>query len=168
MREGGQAISRKGSTMRFPRHRRHGAKLNITSMLDITFLLLIFFVLTASFAVDEGVLATELPRGSQPIVRKTVELPPESLRIEISGSGSAMVVRLISDFQTTTARTQDEVYRLLHTWRFDAKKNPNGWMSPDTSIVLAPGSKTSWDDVVGVFNAAIRAGIVDVSFTPAD
>lgn len=154
--------------MRFPRPRRHGAKLNITSMLDITFLLLIFFVLTASFAVDEGVLATELPRGSQAVAPDRPKLPPERLRIEVSQSNGAMIARLVSDVQTATARTQDEVYRLLHTWRFDAKTNPNGWMSPDTAIVIAPDSKTPWDDVVGVFNAAIRTGMVDVSFTPAE
>ena len=153
--------------MKFPRHRRQSTKLNITSMLDITFLLLIFFILTASFAVDEGVLATELPRGSHPVVGEVVEIPPDILRIEVSSNGTSMVAEL-KGVESATATTQAEVYHLLHTWRFDAKTNPNGWLLPNTSIVIAPDNKTGWDDVVGVFNAAIRAGMVDVSFTPAE
>jgi len=153
--------------MKFPRHRRQSTKLNITSMLDITFLLLIFFILTASFAVDEGVLATELPRGSHPVVDEVVENTPDILRIEVSSNGTSMVAEL-NGVESATATTQAEVCNLLHTWRFDAKTNPNGWMLPNTSIVIAPDNKTGWDDVVGVFNAAIRAGMVDVSFTPAE
>ena len=41
----------------------HVAALNITSMMDLVLNLLLFFVLSASFALSEGVMPATLPTG---------------------------------------------------------------------------------------------------------
>jgi len=149
------------------RHPKPGGvrPLNLTSILDVTFLLLIFFILTATFTVDEGALATDLP-GNGPDIGD-VELQPDILRIEIDTTAAGLQVRFHSPTGIVAADSQAEVYRLLSTWRFNPNTNPNGWMSPKSAIIIAPTKRASWDDVVGVFNAAIRARMTDVSFAPA-
>ena len=39
-------------------------ELKMTSMIDVVFLLLIYFVITASFAVGEGVITAQFPVGT--------------------------------------------------------------------------------------------------------
>jgi biopolymer transport protein ExbD len=52
--------------MRVPkRHRPPGLQFNITPMIDVVFLLVIFFLFTAHFAQNEQVEAVELPRASE-------------------------------------------------------------------------------------------------------
>ena len=58
-------------------------ELNLTSMIDVIFQLLIYFVVTAGFMIDEGVLAAKLPQGPAGPVAAD-ELPPEKVTIRLT------------------------------------------------------------------------------------
>jgi biopolymer transport protein ExbD len=60
------------------------AELNMTSMIDVVFLLLIFFVMTFKIVVPEGDFNIKMPPVSQP--RETIDIPPEPLRVRLSAS----------------------------------------------------------------------------------
>lgn len=59
----------------------------LTSMIDVVFLLLVFFVCTMTFRVIEGRLDTELPKGVGPNLGEAVELL-EPLDVRVSPDAS--------------------------------------------------------------------------------
>ncbi len=66
------------------RARRLGA-LPMTSMIDVVFLLLIFFLVTASFAPDEGRLDAALQTEGPALT--SVDLQPQVVVVEMGASG---------------------------------------------------------------------------------
>ena len=58
--------------MRFEGIRRPPRELSLTPLIDIVFLLLVFFMLTAHFVKDEGI-AIQLPQAESAVARKNDE-----------------------------------------------------------------------------------------------
>lgn len=133
--------------------------LNLTSMLDVTFLLLIFFVLTASFAIREGVLAAELPRIGTHSEASKIDPIMDPIRIRLAGIDSDRVQihidghERINDFEA--------LYALLNTVRYD-DSNTTGLYQVDNPIVIESVRDTEWGIAVAAFNACVRAGYLDV------
>ena len=62
-------------------------ELNLTSMIDVVFQLLIYFGVTSSFAVGEGVITAKLPTG--PGTPEQSQKPPEQpLKIVVNSAGA--------------------------------------------------------------------------------
>jgi len=74
-----------GMTKRMGHH--NGAALDMTSMLDIVFILIIFFVVTASFTHESGV-DVDRPTGNPP----SVEKPDDGLLLQLA-SGQRILYR---------------------------------------------------------------------------
>ncbi len=72
--------------MQFEGARRSGQAPNLTPLIDIVFLLLVFFMLTAHFVKDEG-LPIELPEATSAVSLEK----SEPLEVEIASSGEIMV-----------------------------------------------------------------------------
>jgi biopolymer transport protein ExbD len=86
-----------------------------SSMADIAFLLLIFFLVTTTFPKDKG-LAIVLPEQA-----KEQEVPQKNvLHIIINPSGTVTIRRGESDQEQTVS--PDEVEQI---WRQDVAQNPN-------------------------------------------
>jgi biopolymer transport protein ExbD len=138
-------------------------QLNLTSMMDVVFQLLIFFVLTAQFVIDEGIIPADLPQG-QATPTESVELPKEPLIIFLRSAGDNCVISIEGtppmqgDFQALFDR--------LNAWRLDTQ-NPNGVYLPDNPLVIRPQGKVRWKDVVNAFNQCVRAKYIRVSFAEA-
>ncbi|GHT20797.1 biopolymer transporter ExbD [Planctomycetales bacterium] len=66
--------------MKQPPFRRNDASLKMTSMIDVIFLLLVFFVCTANFAEPEGTLPADFSQSGN-IPSETELPPPENLDI---------------------------------------------------------------------------------------
>ena len=69
--------------MRLPNHRenRRPLEVSLTPMIDVVFLLLIFFVWTSTFAIPEQLLPTSLLTTSG--TSENIELPPEIQDLEL-------------------------------------------------------------------------------------
>ncbi|MEM9839393.1 MAG: biopolymer transporter ExbD [Pseudomonadota bacterium] len=82
------------------RHRRpdDGADVNVTPLLDIVFIMLIFFIVTATFVTESG-LAPNLPTPNED---ENEDRPPPSLLLTVQVDGFVLVddVRII-DPQST-------------------------------------------------------------------
>lgn len=153
------------------RHKgRRSAKigeLNLTSMIDVIFQLLIFFVVTASFMIDEGVLAAKLPQG-QGSPMQADELPPEKIKIRLtSDPADDTLVQIERGSPTKPIRYASfgELSADLDRLRYDpGSSRIDGIYEPDNPIVIEPNGTVRWQHVVNAFNAAIAAQYTNVSF----
>ena len=141
--------------------------LQLTSMIDVIFQLLIYFVVTASFAIDEGVLTAKLPQGSG-TAAETDELPPEKVTINLaSGPGETTVAISRGNGQRYASFT--ELTQDLDRLRYDPEAGQtSGIYESDNPIVIEPTGYVRWQHVVAAFNAAIAAKYENVSFAEAN
>ena len=138
-------------------------QLNLTSMMDVTFLLLIFFILTASFALNEGVLKAELPRGPGTPSPDTV--PPKPIKIILTSRGMSEAT-----IQVENAPQAMADFEGLYQWLSGNRRsgsNPNGIYADDDPVIIQPGTDVSWQHVIDAFNAATRARYKSVNFAEA-
>lgn len=133
-------------------------QLNLTSMIDIIFLLLIYFVVTATFAIDEGVITATLPGGPPP--PDDVPDPKEPLEIILTSFDQAGVrIGVGADAPGSFA----ELGQLLQTMQFN-EGNSAGVYKDDHPVVIKPDGTVRWQHVVNAFNQAVRAKYKNVSF----
>lgn len=130
--------------------------INIAPMIDVTFLLLIFFVVTTTFEKAEGLLAAKLPKDQG---RPAVALPISPVVVRLKQTGPNMedfVIRL--DNFDGTPTDFEELARMLgeiqHKPGFDV----------ETPVVIVPEGAVRWDQVVNAWNAAVRSKYNNVAF----
>ncbi|NBC11228.1 MAG: hypothetical protein GVY24_05750 [Planctomycetes bacterium] len=169
-RRRGQAVSPEESQLQKHEIARHESRsrkrktdisqLNLTSMIDVIFLLLIYFVVTATFVEDEGVLIAKLPTGSGQEAPPE-ELPVENININITSydqTGAIIEVgaQRFSNFRDLTA--------YLISIQNNPAKGRTGYAAPDNPIIIRPGGEVRWQHVVNAFNSSVRAAYTNVSF----
>lgn len=139
-------------------------ELNLTSMLDVCFQLLIFFVLTASFAKGEGYLPADLPAGSG--VGESEDPPKQPLHIRLKSLGG-----LPSEFQinadTERVDNFNQLYLFLKRNQFNSK-NPAGIYSDDNPIIIHAEGNVVFGHVLNTYNSAMRANYKNVNFAMPD
>lgn len=145
-------------------------ELNLTSMIDVIFQLLIYFVITASFMLDEGVLTAKLPQGSGSPVAAN-ELPPEKINIRLMGVASDDTLVLIergSLAHPVKYASFSELAADLDQLRIDPEIGQAGGIyQPDDPVIIEPQGTVRWQHVVNAFNAAVAAQYTNVSFAEA-
>lgn len=140
-------------------------QLNLTSMIDVIFLLLIYFVITASFSADEGVLTAKLPEGTG----KPAEIikPPERpIRIRLASLTVVNECRIELVGMGRSPRSFNELHTLLAGMQLNSR-NPSGAFKPDNPVIIEPDGHVRWQHVVNAFNAAVRARYGNISFAQA-
>lgn len=136
--------------------------LNLTSMIDVIFLLLIYFVITANFAVGEGVIKSKLPEGTGGAPKPEDQFKTDKkLYVRIaSGSRPTDVVIEVTGGQVTTFRELiDELRRLQRN-----DENTSGVYKVNDPVVITPSGDVRWQHVVNAFNAATAAKYTDIRF----
>ncbi|QNN22780.1 biopolymer transporter ExbD [Planctomycetales bacterium ZRK34] len=141
-------------------------QLNLTSMLDVCFLLLIFFVLTASFDLGEGILPTELPHDGLSANANPTTPPPMPLNIALRSLGGDDVSIQVSGMTAAPADFH-ELYAVLADHRYDPATNPTAPYMEEDPITITPDRTVRWAHVVNAFNAARRARYANVQFAQA-
>ena len=130
--------------------------MDITPMIDVTFLLLIFFLVTTTFDRAEGLLTSKLPdKGAAPAV--ALPLSPIVVRLEATGGGTDGYTISIDKFATRPANDTelvDALRQLQQQPGFDA----------ETPVVIISQAQVRWDHVVACWNAALRAGCKRIAF----
>lgn len=130
---------------------------NIAPMIDVTFLLLIFFLVTTTFERAEGILASTLPKETGQ--RPTVALPisPIVVRLSQTGPGAQDYKIRIDNFHNVPANFVElaEYFRQIH-------RQPG--FDTETPVVIVAGDHVRWDHVVSAWNAAVAAGCTTIAF----
>ncbi len=151
-----------------PRRRRRPlsggvGQLNLTAMIDVIFLLLIYFVVTSNFRTDEGVLTATLPQGTG-APREATELPPQKIELRLT-AGVVDDTTVAIQQGTTTFVTFAQLRDSLAAQRLDPEAGqPNGLFEPDNPIVIQAGPNVRWQHVVNAFNACLAARYTNISF----
>ena len=117
------------------------AEVDLTPMLDVVFIMLIFFIVTASFIKEVGLDLNKPEGGATATVQEN-----ENIFIEISNDGIIKVDRRIVDIRAVRPNIER-----LHAER------PNG------SVVIAPGSASFNGILVEVMDQARLAGVEKIS-----
>ena len=146
---------------RAKRRRRRGGEvmsLNLVAMIDIVFLLLIFFMLQMRFHQPEGLLPNKLPKGQGVLAGMEVPISPLRVVVRQIGPGPA-------DYQIRIARMpppNPQTFGDLAA-RLKGIQSVEGY-SDDTPVVIVPDGHVVWDHVVNAYNAAVRAAYKNIHF----
>ena len=118
------------------------AEINITPMLDIVFIMLIFFIVTTSFVKEKG-LEVSRPSSS----------PPK----EIKKSKGPIVVRIDANGNITMKG------RMLERKAVEANLEREKAEKPDSPLIIAAHPDAETDALVTILDAAEAVGVGSVS-----
>jgi biopolymer transport protein ExbD len=122
------------------------ASLSMTPLIDVVFLLLIFFLVATRFAEEERELELRLPEASE---AKPLTSKPQELFINIDKNGRYFV--------TGKLLTVSELQPVLNTAYVN---NPGR-----ASVVIRADRDCRWEPIVGAMNACNKAKIRDYKVT---
>ena len=114
--------------------------IDMTPMLDVVFILLIFFIVTASFVKEAGIDV------NRPEAATAVKKERANILVAISDKGDVWINKRKVDIRTVQANIE----------RLKAE-NPQG------SVVIQADKKATTDILIKVMDSARAAGVFDVS-----
>ncbi len=129
-------------------------ELQIAPLIDVVFLLLIYFMVTASLIKKEGDIAFVLPANIP--AEEMNEMPIEIL-IEITGNGIVQVEGIRFDPDN---RMLDDLVTQLAGLKQIAQSQ-----GAPFAVNLIPNSETLHDRVIDVMDACAAAGVKNLSFS---
>lgn len=116
------------------------AVIDMTPMLDVVFIMLIFFIVTASFVKESGIDV------NRPEAATAVKKDRANILIAISDTGEIWINKRRIDVRAVQANIER-----LHA------ENPQG------TVVIQADKKSTTDTLIKVMDASRSAGITDVS-----
>jgi biopolymer transport protein ExbD len=135
--------------------------LSITPMIDVVFLLLVYFLLTSGFVSHERLLRTEPAPDRAQAAAESLTLEVEPLVIGLSRGDEGTRIALPEGL----ARVRDAA--ALEVALRDvllSPTSPRGMFAADHPVRLAPAPDVPWVDVVAAFHAVTRAGYRSIAF----
>ncbi|HEY3246533.1 MAG TPA: biopolymer transporter ExbD [Phycisphaerae bacterium] len=130
---------------------------NITPMIDMTFLLLTFYILASSFEQSEGVLASRMPRSGA-VASVALPISPVVVRVQQVGVGPNDFSVAIEGAPQRPA-SFEELTGLLR----QIQQKPG--FDSETPVVIQADQRVRWDHIVNVWNSAVRARFRNIAFS---
>lgn len=121
----------------------------IAPMVDVVFVLMLFFMACAGQQINENELNIALPSGAQG--------PPPAVMIVIDISAEGQVTMNEESFGTPADKS-------LGTLR-ERLKTAIGQGGGEAPVIIRPNSLTRHERVIDVLNAAAAAGVTKLSFS---
>ena len=152
--EAGHYVSARQEREQEKRHSPVAIRPPMTSMIDVVFLLLLFFLLACQFRADEGQITANLPcinDGPAPTPICVILRPVES-GVLIRVQHSDVVLVDVAEFYE---------YLIQMKRRHDDEAG-------EVPVYIKPVSGVQWDYVVDAFNQAVRAGYKRIGFAPSE
>ena len=119
-------------------------EIDMTPMLDVVFIMLIFFIVTASFVNESGLGVSRPPTSDQP--------PPDSLNTNI-------VFRVSESNEITLDRRRIDIRSVrANVERLHAEK-------PEAKVVISSHPKANTEIFVKISDQAREAGVYDISLS---
>ncbi|MFK7790934.1 MAG: ExbD/TolR family protein [Phycisphaeraceae bacterium] len=126
-------------------------ELKLTSMIDVVFLLLIFFVVTASFTIDEGTLQANMPGHTTGHYSIT---PPVQIELTSADDGITYSLSVDGEPMDGASELAEAMTRRVETGR----------MASDDIVQIMPQGHVRWQHVLNVYNACVTAELEQVTF----
>lgn len=138
--------------------------LNVTSMVDILFNLLVYFIVTVNFTIDEGALKAKLPLPpgvAQAEKAEEEDTSSDKYPILVESTRDGYACNLL--FNSRRVATFAELSKVLTA--NNSANGAGGKLDPKSvTIVIQPQTKVRWQHVVNAFNQAVHAGYHKISF----
>lgn len=133
--------------MKFRRRRRDEAGVDLTPLIDVVFLLLIFFMVSTTF-IRETQLKIDLPEASGELQ----EIQDDVIEITVDRRGDyAVNERLL---------VNNEMDTLVRALRERAAE-----LDPTSRVIITADARAAHEDVVRAMDAAGRVGLSRISIT---
>lgn len=123
------------------RDQENEEKINLTPMLDVVFIMLIFFIVTATFVKEIG-LDMNQPEDDKP---KTIDPDKKSIVVRISSRDRIMIAGRDVDIQAVRANIE----------RMHAE-------NPEAPVIVNPHPQSRSEVFVHVWDSARLAGVTNV------
>ena len=147
------------SMHRSPRRPRQAPReLNLTSCIDVVFLLLIFFIVTTQFTDREGTMLAQLSGGDPPDPR-----PQMPLKVHVTSMGETGY-RLDIQGHPVRPTSFGDLIAMMKQLQDDPAIGRTGLYQADNLVLIAPEEKVRWQHVVNAYNASRRAGFTQIAF----
>ena len=122
-------------------------KINLTPMLDVVFIMLIFFIVTATFVKEIG-LDVNQPEDDKP---KTVDPDKKSIVVRITNRDRIMIASRDVDARSVRANIE----------RLHAE-------NPEAPVIIQPHKESKTETMILVMDSARQAGVYNVSLAAAN
>lgn len=127
-------------------------------MIDVTFLLLLYFILTANVSPEEGNIPGTLPR--QAGVAAEQEVPLKPIRVKLLPIGSRRQDAQYSvGGEGVTLESAEQLYSRLMAHR-------EALGTDEIPVIIDPRGDVRWKFVLEAYNQAVRAKYQNVGFAP--
>lgn len=123
----------------------NSGEIDLTPMLDVVFIMLIFFIVTASFVKEAGI------EVNRPEASTANSKPNANILIAVSGTNEIWI-----DKRRVDKRSVRSIIERMHA------ENPKG------AVVVQADKASNTETVVAVVDAARSAGVYDVSLATED
>lgn len=133
---------------------RGPAKVDMTTMVDVTFLLLIFFMVTASFNLQKSI---EMPRQQTDAAGPVVDPPSEQISLQVDQHGSFLV--MTPDWELETPGKQQLT---------SALKTASAESSGEVELSIEVHELARLQSLVAAMDAGAAAGFAEIRVTQYD
>ena len=116
--------------------------INLTPMLDVVFIMLIFFIVTATFVKEVGLDVTQ-PDDDKP---KTVDPDKKSIVVRITNRDRIIIAQRDVDWRSVRANIE----------RLHAE-------NPEAPVIIQPHVDSTTEAMIHVMDSARQAGVYNVS-----
>ena len=120
-----------------------GNKINLTPMLDVVFIMLIFFIVTATFVKEVG-LDVNQPEDDTP---QEPDPDKRSIIVRITNHDRIIIAQRTVDIRAVRANIE----------RLSAE-------NPEAPVVIQPHPDSTTDAMIHVMDSARQAGVYNISF----
>ena len=122
-------------------------KINLTPMLDVVFIMLIFFIVTATFVKEVG-LDVNQPDDDKP---KTVDPDKKSIVVRITNRDRIIIAQRDVDYRAVRANIE----------RLHAE-------NPEAPVIIQPHPDSTTDVMIHIMDSVRLAGVYNVSLAAAN
>ena len=139
--------------------KKRGFVLQMTPMIDVIFLLLTFFLLTANFRTPEDFLPIRLPDKQAPQIPSIIE--PLSISIAATQTGLQVQIADLNAVAIENAALErglaNFATKLKNT--FESQQR-----TPDDPVEISCTDEVTWDHLVKIYNILNAMGIENITF----
>jgi len=136
------AFARGGHVRKHIRPESEENKINLTPMLDVVFIMLIFFIVTATFVKEIG-LDVNRPEDDKP---QTIDPDKKSIVVRITNRDRVIISGRDVDVRSVRANIE----------RMHAE-------NPEAPVIIQPHPESTTDTMVQIMDSARQAGVYNVS-----